>query len=175
MMIVEQLLDWVIDRETELLGELPAPVSFCPSQMLHMTWTGLEAGPPRWKPAISRLKYRPAVSLLSGLQCFEWKYRLLLQGWSGPCDINSSFAWDAGNPLWEPLPRRPLDRVWARQGLLHVFALPPWVQRQWSLPPLPLTCLLLPSPLKKRRCNSESVGRDGKMLSGAGFHSRRNN
>jgi hypothetical protein len=47
MVIVEQLVEWRLAGETEVLGEnLPQP--YFVHHKSHMTWPGLEPGPPRW-------------------------------------------------------------------------------------------------------------------------------
>jgi hypothetical protein len=47
MVIVEQMVDWKLAGETEVLGENPQPHFV--HQENHMTRPGLEAVPPRWE------------------------------------------------------------------------------------------------------------------------------
>jgi hypothetical protein len=44
MVIVQQLVDWRLAGETEVLGE-NVPQRHFVHQKFHMTWTGLEPGP----------------------------------------------------------------------------------------------------------------------------------
>jgi hypothetical protein len=48
MMSVEQSVEWELAGETEVLGENLPQCHFVP-QKSHMTWPGLEPGPPRWE------------------------------------------------------------------------------------------------------------------------------
>jgi hypothetical protein len=56
MMSVEQSVKWELAGETEVLGENVTQCHFVHNKS-HMTWAGLEPGPPTWKPAINRLSY----------------------------------------------------------------------------------------------------------------------
>jgi hypothetical protein len=47
-MSVEQSVEWEFARETELLGE-NLPQCHTVHHKSHMTWPGLELGPPRWE------------------------------------------------------------------------------------------------------------------------------
>jgi hypothetical protein len=48
MMIVEQLVEWKFSGETEVLGENLHHRHFVHYKS-HMTWPGLEPGPPLWE------------------------------------------------------------------------------------------------------------------------------
>jgi hypothetical protein len=48
MMIVEQSVEWELAGETELLGEYFPQCRFVDHKS-HMTWHGLEPGPPQWE------------------------------------------------------------------------------------------------------------------------------
>jgi hypothetical protein len=48
MVIVEQLVDWQLAGETEVLGENLSQHHFV-HHKLHMIRPGLEPGPPRWE------------------------------------------------------------------------------------------------------------------------------
>jgi hypothetical protein len=48
MMIMEQLVEWELVGETEVLGE-NLPHFYFVHHKSHMTWPGIEPGPPRWE------------------------------------------------------------------------------------------------------------------------------
>jgi hypothetical protein len=48
MMSVEQSVEWELTGETEELGENLLQCYFV-HHKFHMTWPGLEPGPPRWE------------------------------------------------------------------------------------------------------------------------------
>jgi hypothetical protein len=48
MMSVEQSVEWELAGETEVLGENLSKRHFVLHKS-HMTWSGLEFGPPRWE------------------------------------------------------------------------------------------------------------------------------
>jgi hypothetical protein len=48
MISVEQSVEWELAGETEVLGE-NVPQNHFVRHKLHMTWLGLEPGPPRWE------------------------------------------------------------------------------------------------------------------------------
>jgi hypothetical protein len=60
MVIVEQLVEWRLVGETEALGENLHQSHFVHHKS-HMTWPGLESGPPRWEAATNRLSYGAAL------------------------------------------------------------------------------------------------------------------
>jgi hypothetical protein len=62
MVIVEQMVEWRLAGETEVLGE-NLPQRHFVHHKSHLTRTGLESGPLRWKPATNRLSYGAAVRL----------------------------------------------------------------------------------------------------------------
>jgi hypothetical protein len=65
----EFLVEWRLAGETEVLGENQSQCHFVHYKS-HMTWPGLEHGPPRWKPATNRLSYGTALD-----EDFTFKYR----------------------------------------------------------------------------------------------------
>jgi hypothetical protein len=48
MVIVEQLVEWRLAGEAEMLGENLSQCHFL-RHKFHRIWTGLEAGPPPWE------------------------------------------------------------------------------------------------------------------------------
>jgi hypothetical protein len=59
--IVEQLVEWILAGETEVLGE-NLPQRHFVQHKYHMTWPGLKPGPPRWKSATNLLSYGTAIT-----------------------------------------------------------------------------------------------------------------
>jgi hypothetical protein len=60
--IVEQLVEWRLAGETEVLGE-KLPQRHFVHHKSHLTRPGREPGPTRWKPATNRLSYGAAYYL----------------------------------------------------------------------------------------------------------------
>jgi hypothetical protein len=58
-MSVEQAVEWELAGETEVLGENLPQCHFVYHKS-HMTWLGLEPGPPLGKPATNHLSYGTA-------------------------------------------------------------------------------------------------------------------
>jgi hypothetical protein len=56
-MSVEQSVEWRLAGETEVVGENLPQCHFA-NHKSHMTWPGLESGPPQWE-AITRQVPRP--------------------------------------------------------------------------------------------------------------------
>jgi hypothetical protein len=48
IMRMQNLVEWWLAAETEVLGEKPAPVPLCPPEIPY-DLTGRELGPPRWE------------------------------------------------------------------------------------------------------------------------------
>jgi hypothetical protein len=63
MVIVEQLVEWRMEWETEVLGENLSQCHFVHHKS-YVTWPVLEPGPPRWKTATNRLSYGVAKVLV---------------------------------------------------------------------------------------------------------------
>jgi hypothetical protein len=75
MVIVEQLVEWRLAGETEILGENLPQCHFVDHKS-HMTWHGLEPGPPRWETAWAVA--RPNISLVPQdsmywLLCYQYQ------------------------------------------------------------------------------------------------------
>jgi hypothetical protein len=61
LMNVEQLVTWELAGETKVLGENLPQDTFV-HQKSHMTWPGIEPGPPRWE-AMARPKLMLSIDL----------------------------------------------------------------------------------------------------------------
>jgi hypothetical protein len=60
MMNMEQLVEWELAGQTEVLWENLPQLHFVHHKW-HMTWPGLEPGPPAEKPVTNRLSYGTAL------------------------------------------------------------------------------------------------------------------
>jgi hypothetical protein len=103
-----------IDKGNRSTRRKPAPVPLCPPQIKsHMTWPGIEPGPPRWEAgdycAMARPKERLSMLLdvcliasLKSLKCFEFckiadSALLCLVAWCG------CFGMRIPTPCWADL------------------------------------------------------------------------
>jgi hypothetical protein len=68
MVIVDQFVEWRLAGETEVVGE-NLPYYHFVHHKSHMTWPGLEPGPPQWKRATNRLRYGTALDATIVLKC----------------------------------------------------------------------------------------------------------
>jgi hypothetical protein len=78
MMSVEQSVEWEMARETEVIGE-NLPQCYCVYHKSHMTWPGLQPGPPEWEAGFSHLTHDHLFLLqLIALIIFskEWVYEI---------------------------------------------------------------------------------------------------
>jgi hypothetical protein len=63
MINMEQLVEWRLAGGTEVLGG-NLPQRHFVHHKSHMTWPGLEPGPPHWETANNRLNYDAAFKLI---------------------------------------------------------------------------------------------------------------
>jgi hypothetical protein len=56
---MEQLVEWELEGETEILAEIPIQYTSSTSKS-HMTWTGTKPSPPRWETGGWCLSYGTA-------------------------------------------------------------------------------------------------------------------
>jgi hypothetical protein len=68
MMSVEQLVEWELSGETEVLGEYLPQFHFSRLKS-HMTWRGIEIGPLRWETGGKLTAWAKALHIY-GCYCF---------------------------------------------------------------------------------------------------------